>query len=60
MINEYTTQTELNPQLWDDERLKSKLRVKFLKIAKAFADFLLPIIDVKRTTHINRCIFYNE
>lgn len=47
MINEYTTQTELNPQLWDDERLKSKLRVKFLKIAKAFADFLLPIIDVK-------------
>jgi len=47
MIKEYITQTELNPQLWDNEHLKSKLRVKFLKIAKAFADFLLPIIDVQ-------------
>jgi hypothetical protein len=47
MIKEYTTQSTLNPQIWDDDRLKPKLREKFLKIAKAFADFLLPIIDVE-------------
>ena len=46
MIKEYTTQSTLNPQIWDEEHLKPKLREKFLKIAKAFADFLLPIIDV--------------
>jgi hypothetical protein len=47
MIVEYTTQSTLNPKLWDDDHLKPKLREKFLKIAKAFADFLLPIIDVE-------------
>jgi len=47
MIKEYTTQSTLNPQIWDEEHLKPKLREKFLKIAKAFADFLLPIIDVQ-------------
>jgi len=47
MIKEYTTQSTLNPQIWDDDRLKPKLREKFLKIARAFADFLLPIIDVQ-------------
>ena len=46
MIQEYQTQSTLNPKLWDDERLKPKLRGNFLKIAKSFADFLLPIIDV--------------
>ena len=47
MIVEYTTQSTLNPKLWDDDHLKPKLREKFLKIAKSFADFLLPIIDVE-------------
>mgnify|MGYP003648951818 FL=1 len=47
MIKEYTTQSTLNTQLWEEEQLKPKLRKKFLKIAKAFADFLLPIIDVE-------------
>jgi len=47
MIQEYQTQSTLNPILWDDDRLKPKLREKFLKIAKSFADFLLPIIDVQ-------------
>tara|TARA_R110002020_G_scaffold53979_2_gene150842 strand:- start:176 stop:1300 length:1125 start_codon:yes stop_codon:yes gene_type:complete len=46
MIQEYQTQSTLNPNLWDDNRLKPKLRENFLKIAKSFADFLLPIIDV--------------
>ena len=46
MIQEYQTQSTLNPKLWDDDRLKPKLRENFLKIAKSFADFLLPIIDV--------------
>ena len=46
MIVEYTTQSTLNPKLWHDDHLKPKLREKFLKIAKAFTDFLLPIIDV--------------
>ena len=46
MIQEYQTQSTLNPNIWDGEQLKPKLREKFLKIAKAFADFLLPIIDI--------------
>ena len=47
MIKEYTTQSTLNPQIWHEDHLKPKLREKFLKIANAFADFLLPIIDVE-------------
>jgi len=45
-IQEYQTQSTLNPNIWDGDQLKPKLREKFLKISKAFADFLLPIIDI--------------
>jgi hypothetical protein len=40
MITEYETQSTLNPKLWDGERLRPKLRAGFVKIAKAFYDFL--------------------
>ena len=49
MINEYETQSTLNPKLWDGTHLKSDLRVKFIRIAKAFYDFLeieAPILDI--------------
>jgi hypothetical protein len=49
MINEYETQSTLNPELWDDTRLKPKLDKKFIRIAKAFYDFLeieAPILDI--------------
>lgn len=49
MINEYETQSTLNPKLWDGVTLKSKLRLKFVKIAKHFYDFLdinVPILDI--------------
>jgi len=49
MINEYETQSTLNPNLWDGTRLKPKLDKKFIRIAKAFYDFLeidTPILDV--------------
>lgn len=49
MINEYETQSTLNPKLWDDTRLKPKLDKKFIRIAKAFYDFLeidAPILDI--------------
>jgi hypothetical protein len=49
MINEYETQSTLNPKLWDDTRLKPKLDKKFIRIAKAFYDFLeieTPILDI--------------
>ena len=40
MINEYETQSTLNPALWDGARLKKGLSYKFLRIAKAFFEFL--------------------
>ena len=50
MLKEYETQSTLNPKLWDGERLKKGLRHKFLRIAKAFYEFLdigeTPVIDV--------------
>jgi len=49
MINEYETQSTLNPKLWDGTRLKSNLDKKFIRIAKAFYDFLeieAPILDI--------------
>ncbi len=49
MINEYETQSILNPNLWDGTRLKPKLDKKFIRIAKAFYDFLeidTPILDI--------------
>ena len=49
MLNEYETQSQLNPKLWDGEQLHPKLRVGFIKIAKAFYNFLdtdAPIKDI--------------
>ena len=49
MITEYETQSTLNPKLWDGTRLKPKLDKKFIRIAKAFYDFLeieTPILDI--------------
>ncbi len=49
MINEYQTNSTLNPKLWKDNKFRPKLRVGFMKIAKAFYDFLeveSPILDV--------------
>lgn len=49
MLHEYETQSTLNPKLWDDTRLKPKLDKKFIRIAKAFYDFLeidAPILDI--------------
>ena len=40
MLQEYETQSTLNPKLWDGDRLKKGLSYKFLRIAKAFYDFL--------------------
>jgi hypothetical protein len=40
MIREYETQSTLNPKLWNGDRLRPKLRAGFVKIAKAFYDFL--------------------
>ncbi len=49
MLNEYETQSQLNSKLWDGEQLHPKLRVGFIKIAKAFYNFLdtdAPIKDI--------------
>jgi hypothetical protein len=40
MIQEYQTQNELNPKLWDGDQLKPSLRLKLLKIAQYFYEFL--------------------
>ena len=40
MLNEYETQNQLNPKLWEGDKLHPKLRVAFLKIAKSFYKFL--------------------
>lgn len=49
MLKEYETQSTLNPKLWDGTSLKPKLDKKFIRIAKAFYDFLevdAPILDI--------------
>jgi hypothetical protein len=40
MLQEYETQSTLNPKLWDGDCLKKGLSYKFLRIAKAFFEFL--------------------
>ena len=40
MIQEYQTQNTLNPKLWNSDQLKPGLRLKLLKIAKYFYEFL--------------------
>ena len=40
MLNEYETQSTLNPKLWTRECLKKGMTYKLLRIAKAFFEFL--------------------
>ena len=40
MINEYETRNQLNPKLWEGDKLRPKLRSAFLRIANAFYNFL--------------------
>jgi hypothetical protein len=40
MLQEYETQSTLNPKLWDGDCLKKGLTYKFLRIAKHFYNFL--------------------
>jgi hypothetical protein len=40
MINEYETQSQLNPVLWKDDSIPEKIRLGLLKIAKRFYEFL--------------------
>ena len=40
MLNEYETQSTLNPKLWNGECLKKGMTYKLLRIAKAFFEFL--------------------
>ena len=52
MINEYQTQSELNPSIWNGDELKPKLRLALLKISKYFYKFLgleAPVKDVTLT-----------
>jgi hypothetical protein len=49
MINEYETQSTLNPKLWINDCLNKGLREKFIRIAEAFYKFLeidTPILDI--------------
>jgi hypothetical protein len=49
MINEYETQSTLNPKLWENDSLKKGLREKFVRISKAFYDFLeinVSVLDI--------------
>ena len=49
MLLEYKTHGELNPKLWADNNLRSKLHAGLLKIAHHFYEFLeidVPIQDI--------------
>ena len=60
LINEYETQSELNPKLWDGDQLHPKLRVAFLKIAQSFFKFLnIPDVDIKDVILIGSNANYN-
>jgi hypothetical protein len=59
MIHEYQTHSTLNPKLWDGDRLQPKLRVGFMKIAKAFYDFLEVDTDILDVIIIGSSANYN-
>jgi hypothetical protein len=59
MITEYETQKTLNPILWDSDQLHSNLRVGFMKIAKAFYDFLEVEADILDVIIIGSSANYN-
>ena len=59
MINEYETQSELNPKLWADDHFNEKLRLQLLKIARAFYKFLGVDVEVKDVTLTGSNANYN-
>jgi len=59
MINEYQTQTQLNPILWDGDELKPKLKLALLKIARAFYKSLGITADIKDVTLTGSNANYN-
>jgi hypothetical protein len=59
MINEYQTQSELNPKLWTNEEFNPKLRLQLLKIAKAFYKFLGITAKIKDVTLTGSNANYN-
>ena len=59
MINEYETQSELNPKLWTDGVFNKKLRLQLLKIARAFYKFLGVDVEVKDVTLTGSNANYN-
>jgi hypothetical protein len=51
---------ELNPKLWDDNRLRSEVRFKLMKIARHFADYLnVPRLHLKDVTLSGSSAGYN-
>jgi hypothetical protein len=59
MINEYETQSTLNPKLWEGDALHPTLRVGFMKIAKAFYEFLEVKCDIEDVIIIGSSANYN-
>lgn len=59
MLNEYETQSTLNPKLWIDDQLKSSVRAGFLKIAYHFYDFLEINASIKDIILIGSNANYN-
>jgi hypothetical protein len=59
MITEYQTQSTLNPKLWTGDKLHPKLRNGFMKIAKAFYDFLEVECDIEDVIIIGSSANYN-
>ena len=59
MIREYQTHSTLNPKLWDGDKLHPKLRVGFMKIAKAFYNFLEVRCDIHDVIIIGSSANYN-
>jgi len=59
MINEYQTQTTLNPKLWNGDEFHPKLRVQLLKIARAFYKFLGISAEIKDVTLTGSNANYN-
>jgi len=59
MITEYETHGTLNPKLWKDGELRPKLRIGFMKIAKAFFDFLEVDTDILDVIIIGSNANYN-
>jgi hypothetical protein len=59
MIREYKTHSTLNPLIWDGDKLHPKLRIGFMKIAKAFYDFLEIDADIEDVIMIGSSANYN-